>query len=68
MESSQEIVDAVVGIPVNNNLAFSYGGDDFPKGQIELDGESALNYSRMDMKILTEISVDRKGSATSSKE
>ncbi|MGD6831752.1 LytR family transcriptional regulator [Sutcliffiella halmapala] len=47
MESFKDIVDAVGGINVNNEFAFNYGGNDFPEGQIKLDGNSALNYSRM---------------------
>ncbi|WP_223701270.1 polyisoprenyl-teichoic acid--peptidoglycan teichoic acid transferase TagU [Sutcliffiella deserti] len=47
MESFKDIVDAVGGVKVDNNLSFSYGGDEFPEGELELDGESALNYSRM---------------------
>ncbi|WP_078409161.1 polyisoprenyl-teichoic acid--peptidoglycan teichoic acid transferase TagU [Priestia abyssalis] len=47
MESFQDIVDAVGGITVDNKFAFSYGGVDFPKGTITLNGEEALKYSRM---------------------
>lgn len=47
MEGFKEIVDAVGGITVNNNLDFEYGGDHFPLGEITLTGEDALNYSRM---------------------
>lgn len=47
MEGFEEIVDAVGGITVNNNLDFEYGGDHFPVGEITLNGKEALNYSRM---------------------
>ncbi|QFT90696.1 Transcriptional regulator LytR [Bacillus sp. THAF10] len=47
MESFKDIVDAVGGVTVNNQLAFSHGGHDFPLGEIQLDGDSALTYSRM---------------------
>jgi len=47
MESFKEIVDAVGGITVNNELDFSYEGVHFPIGAITLDGAEALKYSRM---------------------
>ncbi|MGM0843650.1 MAG: LytR family transcriptional regulator [Bacillota bacterium] len=47
MDGFKDIVDAVGGVTVNNNLEFSYGGDDFATGEIQLDGEEALNYARM---------------------
>jgi LCP family protein required for cell wall assembly len=47
MESFQDTVDAVGGVEVNNTLDFSYGGYDFPKGTVSLDGEKALAYTRM---------------------
>jgi len=47
MESFKDTVDAVGGVEVNNTLDFSYGGFDFPKGKITLDGEKALAYTRM---------------------
>jgi LCP family protein required for cell wall assembly len=47
MESFKDIVDAVGGVTVKNDLAFSYGGTDFPVGKIELSGTEALNYTRM---------------------
>ena len=47
MESFQGIIDAIGGITVNNELAFSYGGDTFPLGKIDLNGDEALNYVRM---------------------
>lgn len=47
MESFKDIVDAVGGVTVNNSFAFTYEGVTFPKGEITLDGEKALKYSRM---------------------
>lgn len=47
MEGFKDIVDAVGGVTVQNNLDFSYGGEHFPKGEIQLDGGSALKYSQM---------------------
>jgi LCP family protein required for cell wall assembly len=47
MKSLKEIVDAVGGVEVQNDFAFSYGGDDFDEGRITLSGSEALNYTRM---------------------
>jgi polyisoprenyl-teichoic acid--peptidoglycan teichoic acid transferase len=47
MEGFKDIVDAVGGITVNNDLDFSYGGYHFAKGQVTLDGKKALAYTRM---------------------
>ncbi|MCS0543754.1 LCP family protein, partial [Aeromonas veronii] len=47
MESFKDIVDAVGGITVNNDLDFSYDGYTFNKGQLSLNGSEALAYSRM---------------------
>ncbi|MCM3663631.1 LytR family transcriptional regulator [Mesobacillus subterraneus] len=47
MESFKEIVDAVGGVTVNNTLDFTYEGVHFPKGELVLNGEKALKYSRM---------------------
>lgn len=47
MESFREIVDAVNGIDVNSNFAFTYEGTQFQKGMIHLNGEGALKYVRM---------------------
>lgn len=47
MEGFKEIVDAVGGITVNNDLDFSYEKKHFPKGEISLNGKDALAYSRM---------------------
>ncbi|OIU67655.1 polyisoprenyl-teichoic acid--peptidoglycan teichoic acid transferase TagU [Rossellomorea aquimaris] len=47
MEGFEDIVNAVGGITVNNDLAFSSGGYSFPEGQVELNGKKALAYTRM---------------------
>ena len=47
MEGFKDIVDAVGGVTVNNDLDFTYAGVHFTKGPINLDGEKALKYSRM---------------------
>ncbi|WP_312470528.1 LytR family transcriptional regulator [Neobacillus sp.] len=47
MEGFKDIVDAVGGVTVQNDLDFSYEGSHFPKGELTLKGERALRYSRM---------------------
>ncbi|WP_050615025.1 polyisoprenyl-teichoic acid--peptidoglycan teichoic acid transferase TagU [Bacillus testis] len=47
MESFKEIVDAVGGITVQNDLDFTIDGSHFKKGTITLDGDEALKYTRM---------------------
>ncbi|WP_316569103.1 LytR family transcriptional regulator [Neobacillus sp. YIM B06451] len=47
MEGFSGLVDAVGGVTVTNPFEFTYGEDQFSKGEIMLDGESALNYTRM---------------------
>lgn len=47
MEGFKDIVDAVDGVSVNNDLNFSYGGFSFPEGQLDLNGKEALAFSRM---------------------
>ncbi|WP_338449606.1 LytR family transcriptional regulator [Niallia oryzisoli] len=47
MEGFKDIVDAVGGVTVNNDLDFTYEGVHFTKGPINLNGEKALKYSRM---------------------
>lgn len=47
MESYKQLVDAIGGITVNNKLAFTYGGYNFPVGNVILNGDKALNYTRM---------------------
>jgi polyisoprenyl-teichoic acid--peptidoglycan teichoic acid transferase len=47
MEGFEDIVVAVGGVTVQNDLAFSVGDFKFPIGEITLNGEEALSYSRM---------------------
>ncbi|KKK38728.1 trascriptional regulator [Mesobacillus campisalis] len=47
MDGFKDLVDAVGGVSVNNTLEFSYGGEHFPLGDINLNGEEALRYSQM---------------------
>jgi len=47
MDSFKEIVDAVGGITVNNSLDFKAGSYTFPKGNVSLDGDKALDFVRM---------------------
>ncbi|SIT73729.1 polyisoprenyl-teichoic acid--peptidoglycan teichoic acid transferase TagU [Edaphobacillus lindanitolerans] len=47
MESFKEIVDAVGGITVDNDLAFSQGQYTFPEGPVQINGDEALAYVRM---------------------
>ncbi|WP_078543508.1 LCP family glycopolymer transferase [Litchfieldia alkalitelluris] len=47
MESFQDIVNTLGGITVNNSKAFTHGGHNFAEGQITLNGEQALIFSRI---------------------
>ncbi|NMO79274.1 polyisoprenyl-teichoic acid--peptidoglycan teichoic acid transferase TagU [Niallia alba] len=47
MEGFQDIVNAVGGVTVNNDLDFTYEGVHFKKGTLTLNGEDALKFSRM---------------------
>ena len=47
MEGFQEIVDAVGEVTVQNDLKFSHDGYDFPEGELTLNGDEALAFSRM---------------------
>lgn len=47
MEGFKDIVDAVGGVDVNNDLDFTSRGTHFAKGPLHLDGETALKYARM---------------------
>ncbi|PGT99303.1 LytR family transcriptional regulator [Bacillus cereus] len=47
MEGFKDIVDAVDGVDINNDLAFSLEGHQFRKGNIHLNGEEALAFVRM---------------------
>lgn len=47
MEGFQDIVDAVGGVTVQNDLDFTQNDFHFAKGKITLNGEQALSFSRM---------------------
>ena len=47
MEGFKDIVEAVGGVDVNNDLEFSLEGKHFQKGNIHLTGDQALAYTRM---------------------
>ncbi|WP_412838410.1 LytR family transcriptional regulator [Bacillus velezensis] len=47
MESFKDTVDTLGGITVNSTFAFNYDGHSFGKGNISLNGEEALAYTRM---------------------
>ncbi|TFB18934.1 transcriptional regulator LytR [Filobacillus milosensis] len=47
MEGFEDGVDAVGGVTVTNTFEFSYGGFEFPKGTLHLNGEEALEFTRM---------------------
>ncbi|MEH7113829.1 LytR family transcriptional regulator [Neobacillus niacini] len=47
MEGFQDIVDAVGGVTVQNDLDFTVGDFHFPIGEINLTGDEALSYARM---------------------
>ncbi|MED0770933.1 LytR family transcriptional regulator [Bacillus siamensis] len=47
MESFKDTVDTLGGITVNSTFAFNYDGHSFGTGNISLNGEEALAYTRM---------------------
>ncbi|AXI08699.1 LytR family transcriptional regulator [Oceanobacillus zhaokaii] len=47
MDGFKDLIDAVGGVTVDNTLDFTYQGTDYPIGQLKLNGEEALKYSRM---------------------
>ncbi|MDN6724076.1 MAG: LCP family protein [Tetragenococcus halophilus] len=47
MEGIKELVDAVDGVDVNNDLEFEQDGHTYNFGRIHLNGEEALGYLRM---------------------
>lgn len=47
MEGFSDIIDAIGGITVSNDLDFSYDGSHFPKGEITLTGKEAIKFTRM---------------------
>ncbi|EZH65903.1 trascriptional regulator [Bacillaceae bacterium JMAK1] len=47
MNGFKDLVDAVGGVTVTNDLAFDMDGHQFNEGELELEGEEALAYVRM---------------------
>ncbi|ALX50337.1 LCP family protein [Lentibacillus amyloliquefaciens] len=47
MEGFHQGIDALGGVTLSNERAFSQGGYDFPTGEIHLNGDEALSYTRM---------------------
>lgn len=47
MDGFKEGIDAIGGVTVQNELAFSQGEHHFPEGPIHLNGDQALDYIRM---------------------
>lgn len=47
MEGFSDIIDTLGGVTVNNHQEFDYEGYHFGKGEVKLNGEMALSYSRM---------------------
>lgn len=47
MEGFEDIVDAVGGVTVQNDLVFTVGETKLPIGEVRLNGEEALGYARM---------------------
>lgn len=47
MEGFRDIIDALGGVTVDNDMDLIHGPYHFPKGEIELNGEEALVFSRI---------------------
>jgi len=47
MDGMADLVDAIGGITVENEFAFTAEKIDYPEGTLELDGWEALQYTRM---------------------
>ncbi|TVP83338.1 MAG: LytR family transcriptional regulator [Alkalicoccus sp.] len=47
MDGFESLINAVDGVNVDNDLAFSYSGHEFTEGELHLNGEEALAYTRM---------------------
>ncbi|CRK81354.1 LytR family transcriptional regulator [Neobacillus massiliamazoniensis] len=47
MDGFKDIVDAIGGVTVKNDLDFTQDGFHFPVGNVTLNGEKALSYTRM---------------------
>lgn len=46
LDGVETAIDAIGGITIDNPVAFSVGGNDFPQGEITLSGEQAILYAR----------------------
>ncbi|WP_028784015.1 LCP family protein [Thalassobacillus devorans] len=47
MKGLKDMINAIDGVKVNNELVFTYRRDHFKKGTIQLSGQEAVNYVRM---------------------
>ncbi len=47
MEAFEDVVSALNGVTVDNPFAFDYGGYSFPQGEVSLNADEALAFSRM---------------------
>ncbi|MCA0987062.1 LCP family protein [Guptibacillus algicola] len=47
MEAFKDVVSTLGGVTVDNPLSFDYEGYSFPKGELELNAQEALAFSRM---------------------
>ncbi len=47
MESFTNVVDALGGVEVENDLDFTFWDHHYPEGKLQLNGEEALGYARM---------------------
>ncbi|KMM36738.1 LCP family protein [Guptibacillus hwajinpoensis] len=47
MEAFQDVVSALNGVTVDNPFAFDYNGYSFPAGEVKLNADEALAFSRM---------------------
>ncbi|PFG15104.1 LCP family glycopolymer transferase [Bacillus sp. es.036] len=47
MEAFEDVVSALNGVTVDNPFAFDYGGYTFPQGEVSLNADEALAFSRM---------------------
>ncbi|WP_019119400.1 LCP family protein [Brevibacillus massiliensis] len=47
MEGFEQVIDALGGVDVENEMSFSYEDHTFPQGPLHLDGSAALAYARM---------------------
>ncbi|MBP1971192.1 LCP family protein required for cell wall assembly [Virgibacillus natechei] len=47
MDGFEQGIDAIGGVTVHNTQAFSQSGSTFPEGEVQLNGEQALDYIRM---------------------